>query len=94
MAVDVVLADSPRAWELDTRADMHEAADELCDLGYRGELSWAKPDPESDAVWMLVLTPEVGVGAAEVRAVVGDRLLLAGGVLRRLSAAEFAAVTA
>lgn len=94
MAVTVELADAPKAWVIDQRDDLWEAACELESFGFRGELSWAKPDPGSDSVFMLVLNSEVAVGVPEVRILIGDRLLLAGGVLRKLSPEEFAEVTA
>lgn len=94
MAVSVVLSDAPEAWELDSTGDLFEAAAELCDRGFRGDVSWARPAADSAAVWQIVLNSETVPGSAEVRAGVGDRLLLAGGVLRKLTAAEYGEVTA
>ena len=97
MAVQVTLADTPKAWVLDSAADLHAAAVELHGLGYRGAIAFwhevVDGTPTGDPVWSLSVSPEQGVGA-EVVAHVGDRLLLSGGVLQKLTAAEFAQVVA
>lgn len=97
MALEVQLAQTPEAWELETAADLFEAFTELPERGFRVQLSCALPSPSADApVQELRVNREndpEGV-QSEVVAVLGDRLLLANGILRRLSVEELAAVTA
>ena len=97
MAIEVQLADPPVAWELPGPAELLDAAEDLAARGWRGELSFCHSVvggvPSGALEWSLELNPESGIGQP-VKAGIGDFLLLSGGVLRSLSAAEFAAVTA
>lgn len=97
MALEVQLAETPLAWELDSHTDMCEALAELSTHGFRGQVSVALPNPTAETpVWELKVNREndpEGV-QAEVIARVGHRLLLANGTLRRLTADELAAVLA
>lgn len=97
MPLEVQLAQSPEAWEIDDIADMFTASTELADRGFRGQVSWALPTPTAEsAVWQLKVNRENDPDGvqAEVVAHVGDRLLLANGILRRLTAEQLAAAIA
>lgn len=84
MAIQVQLNDVPVAWELDDAEGMFEALTELVDRGYRGQLSY-----DAATGWWLRVVEDVEVPAVPpVECQVGERLLLAGGVLRKLSAGE------
>lgn len=92
MAIEVRLKDAPKAWEVDSPADMLDALEEISALGYRGELSCFLPSADApERTWELRLNAENGVGG-EVCARIGDRLLLAGGALQCLTANEWADV--
>lgn len=97
MAIEVQLADPPVAWELTTPEDILDSSVDLADRGWRGEIAFCHQIvgglPNGLLEWSLELNPESGIGQP-VKAGIGDFLLLSGGVLRSLSAAEFAAVTA
>ena len=96
MAIEVQLAATPEAWELDSPADLLEASVELAERGWRGEIAFwhqvVDGVPGGDLEWSLALNAEAG--GPEVKASLGDRLLLSGGVLQCLSAADFEGVTA
>lgn len=97
MAIEVKLAATPEAWELDSPADLLAAVTELAERGWRGEIDfWHEAVdgvPSGPLQWSLSLNAESG-GGGEVTASLGDRLLLAGGVLQCLTPEEWAGVTA
>lgn len=97
MAIEVQLSAAPVAWHLDSPAGLLTAAQELADKGYRGELAFwhtlVDGVPTGEVVWSLEVNAEQGI-AQPVKATVGDYLLLASGILQRLSADEFSGMTA
>lgn len=97
MAIEVQLAATPEAWELDDPAAMFTAATELAERGWRGGLEWNRQvvagETTGPIAWEMTLNSDLSV-APEVKAHLGDRLLLAGGVLQRLTPEEWAGVTA
>lgn len=97
MPLEVQLAQMPEAWELNDVDDLFEAAPELAARGFRGQVSWALPTPTAESVvWQLKVNRENDPDGvqAEVVAHVGDRLLLANGILQRLTAEQLAAAIA
>lgn len=90
MAIQVQLSDAPVAWELDDAAAMFEALTELVDKGYRGQVSH-----DARTGWMLRVVEDVDAPPIPpVECVVGERMLLTGGLLRKLSAEELQGMTA
>ena len=89
MAIEVQLSDIPVAWELDDEASMFEALTELIHKGYRGQVSY-----DQRTGWWLKVVEDVDVPAIPpVECSIGSRLLLTGGILRKLSAEELAEMT-
>lgn len=90
MAIQVQLSDAPVVWELDTPEGMFEALTELVAKGYRGQVSH-----DQRTGWMLRVVEDVDAPAIPpVECKQGDRMLLTGGVLRKLSATELEGMTA
>ena len=95
MAKQVVLADVPVAWDCDSVEELQEAQRELVERGFRADVSASKPAPSEDVVWHLRVNAEDDPDGvqSEVVAHVGDRLLLANGILRKLSVDELEGMT-
>ena len=97
MAIEVQLSDAPVAWHLTEPGELFAAAEDLAGRGYRGEVAFwhaiVDGAPTGALQWSLEVRRESGSGEPQ-KAHLGDYLLLSGGVLQRLSATEFAELTA
>ncbi|MEC4616179.1 hypothetical protein [Tsukamurella tyrosinosolvens] len=95
MVLEIAMA-APEAWALDSVTDLHEAQVELVERGFKVSVDAYRPvEAPTEVRWMLKATEDVAVPQhPPVECTVGDRLVLAVGVLRRMTADEFAAVQA